>query len=143
MKRILSQTFVILSALSILSVSVMAFDDPQSVMDLVHVNLPNNDAFSSIRGVYGGAGFAIAISLIYSFRKHTENALAFLMLLWGFYALSRMITIVKEGPLGDFGSLWIKTESILFVVACVLFVWNKKTPKAGGLVADSRHEYKN
>ena len=115
----------------------MAFDDPQSVMDLVHVNLPNTDAFSSIRGVYGGAGFAIAISLIYSFKKHTENALAFLMLLWGFYAFSRMITIFKEGPLGDFGNLWIKTESTLFVVACVLYLWNKRPKKAVILVSDN------
>ncbi|MDQ6479033.1 DUF4345 domain-containing protein [Dyadobacter sp. LHD-138] len=126
-KQILSQAFIILSALSIMSVSIMAFDDPQSVMDLVQVTLPNNDAFSSIRGVYGGAGFAIVISLLYSFRKHTENALAFLMLLWGFYALSRMITIFKDGPLGDFGNLWIKTESVLFIISCVLFFWNKRS----------------
>ncbi|SEJ29215.1 protein of unknown function [Dyadobacter koreensis] len=125
MKRILSQSFIILSALSILSVSVMAFDDPQSVMDLVQVSLTNNDAYSSIRGVYGGAGFAIAISLVYSFRKHTENALAFLMMLWGFYAVSRLITIFKDGPLGDFGNLWIKTESMLFLVACLLYAWNR------------------
>ena len=134
MNRIISQTFIILSALSILSVSIMAFNDPQSVMNLVHVTLPNTDAFSSIRGVYGGAGFAIAISLIYSFRKHTDNALAFLMLLWGFYALSRMITIFREGPLGDFGNLWIKTESLLFVIACVLYLWNKKIEKVSNPV---------
>ena len=126
-KQILSQAFIILSALSIMSVSIMAFDNPQSVMDLVQVTLPNNDAFSSIRGVYGGAGFAIVISLLYSFRKHTKNALAFLMLLWGFYALSRMITIFKDGPLGDFGNLWIKTESVLFIISCVLFFWNKRS----------------
>jgi len=134
MNRIISQAFIILSALSILSVSIMAFNDPQSVMNLVHVTLPNTDAFSSIRGVYGGAGFAIAISLIYSFRKHTDNALAFLMLLWGFYALSRMITIFREGPLGDFGNLWIKTESLLFVIACVLYLWNKKIEKVSNPV---------
>lgn len=126
-KQILSQAFIILSALSIMSVSIMAFDNPQSVMDLVQVTLPNNDAFSSIRGVYGGAGFPIVISLLYSFRKHTENALAFLILLWGFYALSRMITIFKDGPLGDFGNLWIKTESVLFIISCVLFFWNKRS----------------
>lgn len=126
-KQILSQAFIVLSALSIMSVSMMAFDDPQSVMDLVQVTLPNNDAFSSVRGVYGGAGFAIVISLLYSFRKHTENALAFLILLWGFYALSRMITIFKDGPLGDFGNLWIKTESVLFIISCVLFFWNKRS----------------
>jgi len=134
MKRILSQTFVILSALSILSVSIMAFDDPQSVMDLVQMHLTNNDAFSSIRGVYGGAGFAIAVSLIYSFRKHTENALAFLILLWGSYVLSRMITIFREGPLGEFGNFWIKTETLLFTVSCALYVWNKTSRKQSAVI---------
>jgi hypothetical protein len=126
-KEILSQFFVVFSALSILAVSIMAFDDPQAVMDLVHVRLPDPDAFSSIRGVYGGAGFAIVISLLFSFRKYTENALGFLSLLWGFYALSRFITIYKEGPLGEFGNLWIKAESLLFVIALSLFIWNKRS----------------
>ena len=50
---IASRVFILLSALSLLSVSLMAFANPQSVMDLVQVQLSNNDAFSSIRGVYG------------------------------------------------------------------------------------------
>jgi len=36
------------SMLSLLSVSVMALVDPQSVMELVDVQLGNNDALSSI-----------------------------------------------------------------------------------------------
>jgi len=130
MNQILSRAFILFSALSISAVSSMAFQDPQSV-DLVHVNLPNNDAYSSIRGAYGGAGFAIAISLIYSFSKHTQKALAFLMLLWVFYALSRLLTIVQEGPLGHFGNFWIKAESMLFLIACALYVWTKQSLRPG------------
>jgi hypothetical protein len=128
-KRILSQSFILISALSIGGVSIMALNDPQSVMDLVQVTLPNNDAFSSIRGVYGGAGFAIGISLLYAIRRDIGKALAFLMLLWGLYALARMITIFKEGPLGDFGILWIRTETALFIISCLLFFWNKRSPE--------------
>ncbi|MEJ8803899.1 DUF4345 family protein, partial [Pontibacter sp. H249] len=54
-----SKGFILLSALSLLSVSVMAFASPQSVMDLVNVQLNNTDAFSSIRGVYGGVGMTL------------------------------------------------------------------------------------
>ncbi|MGZ5192052.1 MAG: DUF4345 family protein, partial [Flavisolibacter sp.] len=49
---LVSKTFIWISAFSILSVSLMAFFAPQSVMDLVQVKLENNDAFSSIRGVF-------------------------------------------------------------------------------------------
>src|SRR3989337_3029063 len=98
-----SKGFILLSALSLLSVSLMAFANPQSVMDLVHVQLNNTDAFSSIRGVYGGVGLALFISLVYLMVKDTQKGLLFLCLLWGFYALSRTITIFIEGALGDFG----------------------------------------
>ncbi|WP_162054644.1 DUF4345 domain-containing protein [Pontibacter pamirensis] len=124
---IASKGFILLSALSLLSVSVMAFADPQSVMDLVNVQLGNNDAVSSIRGVYGGVGFTLFISLIYLMLRDTRKGLAFLCLLWGFYALSRTITIFSEGALGDFGNQWLITESALFVVAVVLVVASKKT----------------
>lgn len=121
-----SKGFILLSALSLLSVSVMAFADPQSVMDLVNVQLGNNDAVSSIRGVYGGVGLTLFISLIYLMLRDTRKGLAFLCLLWGFYALSRTITIFSEGALGDFGNQWLITESALFVVAVVLVVASKK-----------------
>ncbi|WP_460671405.1 DUF4345 domain-containing protein [Larkinella ripae] len=117
----IAQGFILFSALALLSVSVMAFADPQSVMDLVHVQLTNTDAFSSIRGVYGGVGFTIFISLLYLMVKDVSKGLAFLSLLWGSYALSRAITIFVEGALGDFGRQWIVTESVLFGIALVLW----------------------
>ncbi len=106
------------SAFSLLMVSVMAFYSPQMVMDLVQVKLPNNDAYSSIRGVYGGVGLTIVISLVYLLVKDKKAGLVFLTMLWGFYALSRVITLIHEGPLGDFGSKWLNIESFLF--ACSL-----------------------
>lgn len=124
--RIAAGTFIILSAFSFLSVSLMAFGNPQSVMDLVQVKLENNDAFSSIRGVYGGVGLAIFISLIYLLVKSPRTALMFLMLIWGLYAVSRIITILAEGALGAFGTQWLTIEVLFFTIATTLFFAGKK-----------------
>ncbi|HEX8530792.1 MAG TPA: DUF4345 domain-containing protein [Cytophagales bacterium] len=125
-----SAGLLLLSAASLLSVSFMAFANPQSVMDLVHVQLNNNDAFSSIRGVYGGVGLALGISLLYLMVKDAGKGLAFLCLLWGFYAASRIITIFVEGSLGDFGTQWLITESVLFGLAAGLLVARRKRAAA-------------
>src|SRR5687767_13793235 len=102
MVRVATIGYISFSALSLLSVSIMAFANPQDVMDLVGVKLPNTDAYSSIRGVYGGVGLTIFISLIYLMRSNARQTLSFLAVLWGSYALSRAITIAVEGPLGAF-----------------------------------------
>ncbi|PKV75996.1 DUF4345 domain-containing protein [Pontibacter ramchanderi] len=121
-----SKGFILLSALSLLSVSLMAFANPQAVMDLVQVQLNNTDAFSSIRGVYGGVGMTLFLSLIYLMWRDTQSGLLFLCLLWGFYALSRTITIFAEGALGDFGNQWLLIESVFFVLALGLALVNRK-----------------
>jgi hypothetical protein len=121
-----AQGFILVSALALLSVGIMAIDDPQAVMDLVGVKLTNTDAFSSIRGVYGGVGLTLFISLVYLMFRSVTLGLAFLSLLWGFYALSRIITIILEGDLGPFGQQWLVIESILCVVAVVLLWANRK-----------------
>jgi hypothetical protein len=95
-------------------------------MDLVQVQLNNTDALSSIRGVYGGVGLTLVISLIYLMLKDVQKGLAFLCLLWGLYAVSRIITIVAEGALGAFGSQWLFIESVFFGIAIVLFFLRKK-----------------
>jgi hypothetical protein len=123
----LSQGYILLSAVALLSVSIMAFSSPQSVMDLVHVQLNNTDAFSSIRGVYGGVGLTLFISLIYLMINDIRKGLALLSLLWGFYALSRVVTILTEGSLGDFGTQWLITESVLFVIAVILYMTNPQS----------------
>lgn len=124
--RISSSVLILLSALGIIMVSLMAFQNPQAVMDLVQVQLNNNDAFSSIRGVYGGAGITIVIALIYLLIKNKPLGLVLAGILWGSYAISRMITIAVEGPLGAFGQQWLKIESVLCVLCfCVYFIGRK------------------
>ena len=91
-------------------------------MDLVGVTLPNTDAVSSIRGIYGGAGLTIVIMLVYLSQKNIREALGFLVLLWGFYAISRAITQINEGPLGAFGSQWIVIESLFCGIALILLL---------------------
>lgn len=117
-----SRIFIVFSGISLLSVSLMAFASPQSVMDLVQVSLPNTDAFSSIRGIYGGVGLTIFISLIYLSIKNPIQGVGFLVMLWGFYALSRIMTILIEGELGAFGSQWLMVETILFIIGLGLLI---------------------
>jgi hypothetical protein len=117
--------FIFLSAISILSVSIMSFIAPQLTMNLVSVKLNNTDAFSSIRGVYGGVGLTIFISLIYLLRNDIKKGLLFLSLLWGFYAMSRVMTIVVEGPLGDFGSQCLVIELFFFATAITLIFFGR------------------
>jgi hypothetical protein len=122
----ISRGYVILSALSLLSVSIMAFQNPQAIMDLVAVKLDNNDAFSSIRGVYGGVGVTLFIALLYTMRKNIQESLGLLVILWGLYALSRIITIFNEGELGSFGIQWLTIESFFCAIAVSLLALFKK-----------------
>ncbi|MFN3757737.1 MAG: DUF4345 domain-containing protein [Algoriphagus aquaeductus] len=110
------------SLLSLLSVSMMALFDPQSVMDLVGVKLTNTDALSSIRGVYGGVGITICLSILYLLIRHPEKGAGFLSIFWGAYAFSRLITLISDGPLGDFGNQWLLIESIMAVIGLALWV---------------------
>lgn len=110
-----------ISAIGVFSVSAMAFMDPQGVMDLVQVKLENNDAFSSIRGVYGGVGFSLLAMLGYLAWKDRTAAVGFTGIFWGMYAISRLMTIVMEGELGAFGTQWLMIESTLAIAALVIF----------------------
>lgn len=119
---ILSRIYLFFSAASLLMVSLMAFSNPQSVMDLVRVKLPNNDAFSSIRGVYGGVGLTITLALVRWALKDVQQGVTFASVLWGLYAISRLITISMEGPLGAFGTQWLVIESVLCILGVSLLV---------------------
>lgn len=117
----LSVALIGISAFCMFMVSMMAFKDPQAVMDLVQVHLPNNDAYSSIRGVYGGVGMTLCIYFIYLAIKNQTQGLVFISLLWGFYAFSRIVTSLVEGPLGAFGQNWLRIELALCLASlCVL-----------------------
>lgn len=126
---------IIFSAFSMLMVSLMAFSNPQSVMDLVQVKLPNNDSYSSIRGIYGGVGMVIVIQLIYLAIKDRKKGLVFLTLLWGFYAFSRLVTIIAEGPLGDFGTQWLSIESTMFLLSLALYFLYKEQPSKNAVLS--------
>lgn len=128
--NIVSAVFILFSAFSLLMVSLMAMANPQSVMDLVQVQLPNTDAYSSIRGIYGGVGLVIITQLIYLLIKDRKKALAFLALFWGAYAVSRLITIAAEGSLGAFGSQWLMIESVFCVLSVVLYTLYRKPQPA-------------
>lgn len=130
MVSLASKGFIYLSAFSLLSVSLMAFFTPQSVMDLVNVKLGNTDAYSSIRGVYGGVGLTIFCALVYLAFNDSAKGLAFLSLLWGLYALSRIITIFAEGSLGDFGNKWLMIESFFFLISITLLILGKNRSTA-------------
>ncbi|MBC9931989.1 DUF4345 domain-containing protein [Chitinophaga qingshengii] len=117
---ILSRIYLFFSAASLLMVSLMAFSNPQSVMDLVQVKLPNNDAFSSIRGVYGGVGLTISLSLAWWALKDIRQGIVFATVLWGLYAVSRLMTMSVEGPLGAFGKQWLMIESVLCILGIAL-----------------------
>ena len=121
--------FIGFSALSLLSVSVLSLFDPAATMALVQVELGNNDALSSIRGVYGGVGISIVALLVHLYFTNPVLALRYLTLFWGLYALSRLITLLADGPLGDFGSRWIMIETVLFATGLLLIIAGTRNTK--------------
>jgi uncharacterized membrane protein len=121
-----SKTYVGLSILSLAYVSLLSIYSPQATMNLVATALPNTDAISSIRGIYGGVGLVITISLIYLLVKDLRKALIFLCMFWFAYALSRLLTLWVDGPLGAFGNQWLITESVLGLLALLCIVFYKQ-----------------
>lgn len=119
---LLTRVYLGFSMLSLLSVSIMALFNPQSVMDMVDVDLNNNDAISSIRGVYGGVGLTICLSIFYLLIRHPEKGAGFLSIFWGAYAFSRLITLISDGPLGDFGNQWLLIETVMAFVGLGLWL---------------------
>jgi len=128
--KISSQIFIGFSAFSLGYVAILSILNPQSTMDLVATTLPNTDAISSIRGIYGGVGFVITIQLIYLLIKDYRKGLLFLSLFWSAYAISRLITIFVDGSLGDFGKQWIIIESTFSVIAIILLLVSRKHKNA-------------
>ena len=124
-----SKGLILFSAFAIVMVSAMAFSDPQAVMNLVGVQLPNTDAYSSIRGVYGGVGLTLFVTLLYLAIKDYKKGLVFTTVLWGCYALSRIITIAVEGSLGAFGNQWLLIESVLCFLSIILLALHGRAGK--------------
>lgn len=120
---------ILFSALAIVMVSAMAFNNPQAVMDMVGVQLTNNDAYSSIRGVYGGVGLTLFATLTYLAFYNYKKGLVFTAVLWGSYAVSRLLTIAMEGSLGAFGNQWLLIESTLCILSLLLLAFNARSRK--------------
>lgn len=121
-----STIFIGLSIISIGYVSVLSLLNPQATMAMVNTSLNNTDAISSIRGIYGGVGMVITSCLIYLLLKDIKKGLTFLCLFWSAYAFSRIITLLIDGPLGDFGTQWLIIESAQGMLALTLLLLHKK-----------------
>ncbi len=52
-------------------------------------------------------------------------AIRFLTLFLSSYAISRLIKIIADGPLGDFGNQWLSIETALFMLGLVLLFVNQ------------------
>jgi hypothetical protein len=127
--KISSKFYVFFSGLSLGYVAVQSLINPQSTMDLVEVSLPNTNAVSSIRGIYGGVGLLILGTLLYFMKRDLLKALLFLVAFWYAYAISRVLTIIIDGPLGNFGKQWLVIESAMCVVGAALLVLLNKARK--------------
>lgn len=123
---IVGYVFVAFSVLSLVWASCLAWIAPKAVMALVHVELNNNDALSSIRGVYGGVGFSLVALIIVMAIKDLQKSLLFLGIFWLLYAISRVITIIVDGPLANFGNTWLKTELFFGILAWVIYCFNNR-----------------
>ena len=121
-----SKGFILISAVSLAYVAVMAMINPQAVMDLVGVKLPNNDSISSIRGIYGGVGITLVLMLFYMAFYQAASGLSFLTLFWGSYSFSRILTWIVNGPLGEFGTNWLIIESCLCLIGALLLTFGRR-----------------
>ena len=122
----LAKGFIFISAFSLIFVAALALYSPQGVMDLVKVKLENTDAISSIRGIYGGVGVTLFSTLLYLGMYEVDKGILFLSLFWGSYSLSRIITVINDGSLGEFGTQWLWIESIFCVIGISLLIFGKK-----------------
>ncbi|AEE53025.1 DUF4345 domain-containing protein [Haliscomenobacter hydrossis] len=127
--RFVTIFIIALNALGVLMISLQAMVNPQSVMDLVGVKLTNTDAYSSIRGVYGGIGLLIFIQLVYLAIKNPKQGLALVALFGGLYAFSRIMTIFMEGELGAFGQQWLIIEATLCLLALTVLALRLRSDK--------------
>ena len=126
--RKLANGIVIISLLGLAYVALLAWWSPQQVMDLVHLEIPNPDAASSIRGVYGSVGLFVCFVIGYLWKQDLALSLRFLALFWLLYALARVVTWKSHGPLGEFGTTWLGIESTFGILS--LFLSNYPSVKS-------------
>lgn len=127
--KIGSKIYIGFSAFSLGYVAILSLISPQSTMNLVATTLTNTDAISSIRGIYGGVGLVITIQLIYLLLTDYTKGLVFLSLFWAFYAVSRLITLYSDGPLGEFATFWMVNETVFSMIGIGLLLLTKKNQR--------------
>lgn len=125
----LGHGLVLLSLLSLVYVSGMAWWNPRAIMALVHEKLTNTDSISSIRGVYGSVGLFVVSVLGYLWSAGLTITLRFLSIFWFLYAASRLLTWAVDGPLGSFGMQWLTIELFLGI-SCLMLSYLVKTKPA-------------
>lgn len=123
--KLFLQAFILFSILNLLTWSVIPFMSLQAIRNLVTIRLPDTTALSSIRGVYGGMGLTLFISLLYLQFTNLRHSLAILCLLSGVVALSPIIITFSEGTLGAFSSQWLLTESLVIGNAAPLLFFRR------------------
>ena len=129
--NILTKVFLLLSAISLLYVALLALINPQAVMDLIQVKLTNTSALSSIRGIYGGVGITIVLTILFLTFTEQVKALIFISVFWGSYAVSRLLTWILDGALGEFGNTWLVIESLFCLIGlALLFIGSKMIKKS-------------
>lgn len=125
--NIFARLYLLLSLCSLAYVAILSLINPQATMDMVHVTLGNTDALSSIRGIYGGAGLSIVLLLVYLLVKDVYKGILFLSIFWCGYAISRVLTMLLDGALGNFGMTWLAIESFLSLIGLLLLIALRRT----------------
>ena len=116
----ISRIFLILMGLSALNIALQAITDPQTVMNLVDVQLGNVTARNSIRALYGGVNLAFALFWLYAAFRAQREGLILGALYTGGFSLGRLLSIALDGMPGAFAMQWLVVESVFAVGAIVL-----------------------
>lgn len=125
--RILTAALVGVATLGFLAVAIQAFINPQLVMDLVQTHLPNADARSSIRGLYGGVNVGLSALLVLGLiRRQPRLSLWLLFAITGGYVVGRVANLMDDGPAGPFASTWLIIETFFFLGSGALLFWSRR-----------------
>lgn len=116
----ISKVFLILTGLAFLNIATQAIANPQSIMDLVAVQLGNVSARNSIRAYYGGVNLAFAGFLLYGAFKMKKEALILVFLYCGGFVVGRLYSILTEGKPSSFILNWLVIESVLTIISLLL-----------------------
>ncbi|ASZ13691.1 DUF4345 domain-containing protein [Chitinophaga pendula] len=122
----ITKVFLSLTGIAFLNIAVQAILNPQSIMDLVSVQLDNISARNSIRAYYGGVNLAFAIFLLYGAFKMQREALTLVFLYCSGFVAGRLYSILTEGKPSAFILNWLVIESVLAILSFLLLLKAKR-----------------